>query len=49
MPCQMPCQYVVPVQDYLFKVFVAQLDGEEQLTGAVEVAKDPAGQDVGFV
>ncbi len=34
---------------YLFQVLVAQLDGEEQLPGPVEVTEDPAGQDVGFI
>lgn len=34
---------------YLLQVLVAQLDGEQQLPGPVEVTEDPAGQDVGFV
>ncbi len=34
---------------YLLQVLIAQLDGEQQLPGPVEVTENPAGQDVGFV
>ena len=34
---------------YLLEVLIAQLDGEEQLAGPVEVTENPAGQDVGFI
>ncbi len=34
---------------HLFQVLIAQLDGEEQLPGPVEVTENPAGQDVGFI
>lgn len=43
------CKKAASKLSHLFKVFVAQLDGEEQLARAVEVAQDPAGQYVGFI
>ena len=52
MQCHMLCcvkPQMIHVVIYLFQVLVAQLDGEEQLPGPVEVTENPAGQDVGFV
>lgn len=43
------CKKAAGKLSYLFKVFIAQLDGEEQLARAVEVAQDSAGQYVGFI
>ena len=40
---------VVLKASYLLQVLIAQLDGEEQLPGPVEVTENPAGQDVGFI
>ena len=43
------CTKAASIFSHLLKVFIAQLDGEEQLAGAIEVAQDSAGQYVGFV